>query len=42
MAKLNRNALQKIAANFRALSEPTRLAILQELKTGPITGNERV
>lgn len=42
MAKLNRDALEKIAANFRALSEPTRLAILQELKTGPKTVNELV
>ncbi len=42
MAKLNRAALEKIAANFRALSEPTRLAILQELKAGPKTVNELV
>jgi DNA-binding transcriptional ArsR family regulator len=42
MAKLSRDALEKIAANFRALSEPTRLAILQELKAGPKTVNELV
>ncbi len=42
MAKLQRPALEKIAANFRALSEPTRLAILQELKAGPKTVNELV
>ena len=42
MAKLNRTALEKIAASFRALSEPTRLAILQELKQGPMTVNQIV
>jgi len=42
MAKQNRAALEKIASNFRALSEPTRLAILQELKAGPKTVNEIV
>lgn len=42
MPKLTRSALEKIAANFRALSEPTRLAILQELKAGPKTVNELV
>jgi DNA-binding transcriptional ArsR family regulator len=42
MSKLNRSALEKIASNFRALSEPTRLAILQELKAGPRTVNELV
>jgi DNA-binding transcriptional ArsR family regulator len=42
MAKLQRAALEKIASNFRALSEPTRLAILQELKAGPMTVNELV
>jgi len=42
MAKLNRAALGKIAVSFRALSEPTRLAILQELKSGPMTVNEIV
>jgi DNA-binding transcriptional ArsR family regulator len=39
---MSRAALEKIAANFRALSEPTRLAILQELKAGPKTVNELV
>lgn len=38
----NREALAKVADNFRALSEPTRLAILQELKSGPKTVNELV
>ncbi|MFM8765826.1 MAG: ArsR/SmtB family transcription factor [Spartobacteria bacterium] len=32
--KQSREALEQIAARFRALSEPTRLAILQELKSG--------
>jgi DNA-binding transcriptional ArsR family regulator len=41
-AKQNREALEKIAHSFRALSEPTRLAILQELKSGPKTVNELV
>lgn len=40
--KQNREALGKIADNFRALSEPTRLAILQELKSGSKTVNELV
>jgi DNA-binding transcriptional ArsR family regulator len=34
---LNRQALEKIADVFRLLAEPTRLAILQELKSGPKT-----
>lgn len=42
MAKLQRAALEQIAANFRALAEPTRLAILQELKARPQTVNELV
>jgi DNA-binding transcriptional ArsR family regulator len=42
MPRLNRAALEKIADNFRALSEPTRLAILQELKSGPATVSELV
>jgi DNA-binding transcriptional ArsR family regulator len=42
MSSMSRAALEKIAANFRALSEPTRLAILQELKAGPKTVNELV
>jgi DNA-binding transcriptional ArsR family regulator len=36
------DALQEIAARFRALSEPTRLAILQELKSGARTVGELV
>lgn len=35
--KLNRQALEKIADVFRLLSEPTRLGIVQELKSGPKT-----
>jgi len=31
----SRQTLEKIAEVFRALSEPTRLAIIQELKKGP-------
>ena len=37
MPKLDAKALEKVAAIFRALSEPMRLAILQELKSGPKT-----
>lgn len=33
----NRQALEKIADVFRLLSEPIRLAIVQELKSGPKT-----
>ena len=40
--KQSREALTKIADNFRALSEPTRLAILQELKMGPKSVNQLV
>lgn len=36
-SKQSRQALEKIADVFRLLSEPTRLAILQELKSGPKT-----
>jgi DNA-binding transcriptional ArsR family regulator len=42
MAKQNRATLEKIAASFRALSEPTRLAILQVLKGSPMTVNQIV
>jgi DNA-binding transcriptional ArsR family regulator len=35
--KQSRHALEKIADVFRLLAEPTRLAILQELKGGPKT-----
>jgi DNA-binding transcriptional ArsR family regulator len=38
----SRHALEKIAESFRALSEPTWLAILQELKSGAKTVNELV
>lgn len=40
--KQSREALEQIAARFRALSEPTRLAILQELKSGERTVGELV
>ena len=33
--KRSRQALEKIADVFRLLAEPTRLAILRELKSGP-------
>jgi DNA-binding transcriptional ArsR family regulator len=35
-------SLEQIAARFRALSEPTRLAIVQELKSGERTVGELV
>ena len=35
-------ALEKIARSFRALSETTRLMLLQELKSGPKSVNELV
>jgi DNA-binding transcriptional ArsR family regulator len=38
----SRAALEQIAARFRALSEPTRLAIVQELKSGEQTVGELV
>ncbi len=34
---MDREALEQVAARFRALSEPTRLAVLQELKSGERT-----
>jgi DNA-binding transcriptional ArsR family regulator len=40
--KMNRDALEKIALIFRAFSEATRLAIFQELKSGPKSVNELV
>ena len=40
--KQSREALEEIAARFRALSEPTRLAIVQELKSGEQTVGELV
>jgi DNA-binding transcriptional ArsR family regulator len=42
MPHLPRPALEKIAECFRALSESTRLGILQELKGGPKTVNALV
>lgn len=42
MTKLSRDALEKVAASFRALSEPTRLQILQELRTAPRTVSDLV
>jgi DNA-binding transcriptional ArsR family regulator len=42
MPHLPRPALETIAASFRALSEPTRLGILQELKDGPKSVNTLV
>lgn len=40
--KQSRESLEQIAARFQALSEPTRLAILQELKSGEMTVGELV
>ena len=37
MSKLDPKTLEKVAETFRAFSEPVRLAILQELKSGPKT-----
>jgi DNA-binding transcriptional ArsR family regulator len=42
LASTNRRALEKIASIFRTLSEPTRLAILRELKDKDKTVNELV
>ena len=39
---MDRDALERIAHTFRAFSEATRLAILQELKEGPKSVNELV
>ena len=33
--KLTPSQLERVASQFRQLAEPTRLAILQELKSGP-------
>jgi DNA-binding transcriptional ArsR family regulator len=38
----SREALEQIASRFRALSEPTRLGILQELKSGERSVGELV
>ena len=40
--KLDLNDLERVAAFFRAFSEPTRLALLQELKAGPASVGELV
>ncbi len=40
--KQSRESLEQIATRFRALSEPTRLAILQELKSGERTVGDLV
>lgn len=40
--KLNADELGRIADFFRAFSEPTRLALLQELKAGPRAVGELV
>jgi DNA-binding transcriptional ArsR family regulator len=40
--KMDRDALERIAPNFRAFSEATRHPILQELKEGPKSVNELV
>jgi len=34
--KLSADQLERVASQFRQLAEPTRLAILQELKSGPL------
>jgi DNA-binding transcriptional ArsR family regulator len=40
--KLNGQQLERVAAMFRAFAEPTRLAILQELKEGELIVSEIV
>jgi len=40
--KLDLSDLDRVASFFRAFSEPTRLALLQELKDGPRTVGELV
>jgi DNA-binding transcriptional ArsR family regulator len=40
--RLDRDSLEKVAEMFRVFSEATRLAILQELKAGPMSVNELV
>ncbi|MEM8954658.1 MAG: metalloregulator ArsR/SmtB family transcription factor [Verrucomicrobiota bacterium] len=39
---MDRPALEHVALMFRAFAEATRLAILQELKTGPLSVNQLV
>lgn len=38
--KLDLDDLERVASFFKAFSEPTRLALLQELKEGPRTVNQ--
>jgi len=40
--KLGTEELERVARFFRAFSEPTRLALLQELKSGPKSVGELV
>jgi DNA-binding transcriptional ArsR family regulator len=40
--RLEPHELERVADFFRAFSEPTRLALLQELKSGPCTVGELV
>ncbi len=40
--KLDGDQLERVAAMFRAFAEPTRLAILQELKSGELGVSEIV
>lgn len=40
--KLQLTDLERVAAFFKAFSEPTRLALLQELKHGPLSVGELV
>jgi DNA-binding transcriptional ArsR family regulator len=40
--KLDAEQLQRVAGLFRAFSEPTRLAIIQELKSGELSVSEIV
>jgi DNA-binding transcriptional ArsR family regulator len=40
--KLNSTQLERVANLFRAFAEPTRLAILQELKSGEMSVSEIV
>lgn len=40
--QLDPKALEKIAAFFKVFAEPTRLSILQQLRSGPASVNELV
>jgi DNA-binding transcriptional ArsR family regulator len=40
--KLDRDSLGSVAALFGVLAEPTRLAVLQELRAGPLSVSELV